>query len=133
MLTGILVPSAGRVQVLGLDPARQRIQLALRIGVVFGQRIQLWWDLPLQRLVRAAPAHLPGAADRYRANLAGFAELLELDAFLDTPVRQLSLGQRMRGELTAAMLHDPECSSSTSRRSASTWSRRSACASSSRR
>jgi ABC-2 type transport system ATP-binding protein len=108
MLTGILVPSAGRISVAGLVPSRQRIQLARRIGAMFGQRIQLWWDLPLQDsfdLLRHI-YRVPG--DRYRANLARFRELLALDDFLQTPVRQLSLGQRVRGELTAAMLHDPE-------------------------
>jgi viologen exporter family transport system ATP-binding protein len=108
MLTGILVPSAGTVRVAGLDPSRRRVELARRIGVMFGQRVQLWWDLPLRdsfellRHVYAVPA------DRHRARLATFRELLELDPFLDRPVRQLSLGQRIRGELAAALLHDPE-------------------------
>jgi ABC-2 type transport system ATP-binding protein len=76
--------------------------------VVFGQRTTLWWDLPLrdsfdllQKIYRTDPA-------RHRANLAEFVELLGLDELLDTPVRQLSLGQRMRGDITAALLHDPE-------------------------
>jgi ABC-2 type transport system ATP-binding protein len=108
MLTGILVPSGGRVSVAGMTPSRQRIELAKRIGAMFGQRIQLWWDLPLldsfellRHIYRVPP-------DRYRANLARFRDVLDLDAFLHTPVRQLSLGQRIRGELTAAMLHSPE-------------------------
>jgi ABC-2 type transport system ATP-binding protein len=108
MLTGILVPSGGRISVAGLEPSRQRVQLARRIGVVFGQRVQLWWDLPLRdsfELLR----HIYRVPDeRWRANLDRFTEVLELAPFLETPVRQLSLGQRMRGELTAAMLHDPE-------------------------
>ena len=109
MLTGILVPSAGRIRVAGLDPSRQRIELARRIGVVFGQRSQLWWDLPLRGLVRAAAPHLPrpGASGTARTSTAS-REVLELGPFLATPVRQLSLGQRMRGELAAALLHDPE-------------------------
>ena len=108
MLTGILVPSEGTVRVAGLDPTRQRIELTRRIGVMFGQRVQLWWDLPLAdsfellRHVYAVPAA------RHRENLRAFREALELDPFLATPVRQLSLGQRIRGELTAVMLHDPE-------------------------
>jgi ABC-2 type transport system ATP-binding protein len=108
MLTGILVPSAGQVQVAGLDPSRRRIELARKIGAMFGQRVQLWWDLPLidsfellRHIYRVPP-------DRYRTNLARFRDVLELDPFLHTPVRQLSLGQRIRGELTAAMLHGPE-------------------------
>ncbi|MFE0462696.1 ATP-binding cassette domain-containing protein [Kitasatospora sp. NPDC058965] len=107
MLTGILVPSAGRLRVAGVDPARQRVALARRIGVVFGQRTTLWWDLPLRdsyelarRLYRIEPA-------RFAANLARCVELLQLGDLLDTPVRQLSLGQRMRGDLAAALLHDP--------------------------
>jgi ABC-2 type transport system ATP-binding protein len=108
MLTGILVPSAGRISVAGLDPSRQRIQLARRIGVVFGQRVQLWWDLPLRDSFELLRHIYRIPIERWRANLDSFTELLELAPFLETPVRQLSLGQRMRGELTAAMLHDPE-------------------------
>jgi ABC-2 type transport system ATP-binding protein len=108
MLTGILVPTAGRISVVGLNPSRQRIQLARRIGVVFGQRVQLWWDLPLRDSFELLRHIYRVPFDRWRANLDTFTELLELAPFLETPVRQLSLGQRMRGELTASMLHDPE-------------------------
>jgi ABC-2 type transport system ATP-binding protein len=108
MLTGILVPSGGRISVAGLDPSRRRIQLARRIGVVFGQRVQLWWDLPLRDSFELLRHIYRVPSDRWRANLDRFTEVLELEPFLQTPVRQLSLGQRMRGELTAAMLHDPE-------------------------
>ncbi len=108
MLTGILVPSSGHIRVAGVDPSRNRTALARRIGVVFGQRTSLWWDLPLrdsfdllQRIYRTDPV-------RHRANLATFLELLDLGSLLDTPVRQLSLGQRMRGDIAAALLHDPE-------------------------
>ena len=108
MLTGILVPTSGRVRVCGLEPVRQRRELARRIGVVFGQRSQLWWDLPLAESFRllAAIHRLP--AERARARLERCVQLLDLHPFLDTPVRQLSLGQRMRGEVTAALLHSPE-------------------------
>jgi ABC-2 type transport system ATP-binding protein len=108
MLTGILVPSGGRVSVAGLDPSRQRIQLARRIGVVFGQRVQLWWDLPLRDSFELLRHIYRVPAERHRENVRQFVETLELAPFLETPVRQLSLGQRMRGELTAAMLHDPQ-------------------------
>ena len=108
MLTGILVPSKGRISVAGLEPSRRRIQLARRIGVVFGQRVQLWWDLPLRDSFELLRHIYRVPIDRWRANLDRFCEVLELEPFLATPVRQLSLGQRMRGELTAAMLHDPE-------------------------
>ena len=108
MLTGILVPTAGRVSVGGLVPTERRTTLARRIGVLFGQRVQLWWDLPLVESFELLRHMYRVSAERYRANLAAFRELLELDPFVNTPVRQLSLGQRVRGELTAAMLHDPE-------------------------
>ncbi|HEU0305225.1 MAG TPA: ATP-binding cassette domain-containing protein [Gaiellaceae bacterium] len=108
MLTGILVPSSGRISVAGLEPSRQRIQLARRIGVMFGQRIQLWWDLPLVDSFQLLRRIYKVPDDRFRQNFDRFRELLDLDTFLQTPVRQLSLGQRVRGELTAAMLHDPE-------------------------
>jgi ABC-2 type transport system ATP-binding protein len=107
MLTGILVPSSGRVRVAGLDPARQRIELTRRIGVVFGQRVQLWWDLPLRDSFELLRHVYRVPKLRYEENLARFTELLELGPFLGTPVRQLSLGQRVRGELSAALLHDP--------------------------
>lgn len=118
MLTGILVPSGGRLRIAGIDPSpgsglraghdRGRTRLARRIGVVFGQRTTLWWDLPLQdsyELVRRM-YRVPDAV--YRANLARCTELLDLGPLLAVPVRQLSLGQRMRGDLAAALLHDPE-------------------------
>ncbi len=108
MLTGILVPSSGHVRVAGLEPSRQRIQLAQRIGAMFGQRVQLWWDLPLLDSFELLRHIYRVPADRYRESLDRFREVLDLDPFLQTPVRQLSLGQRIRGELTAAMLHGPE-------------------------
>jgi ABC-2 type transport system ATP-binding protein len=108
MLTGILVPTAGRARVCGLDPVRQRRDLARRIGVVFGQRSQLWWDLPLaESFALLRTIHRVSEADHAR-RLDECVELLELSPFLATPVRQLSLGQRMRGEVTAALLHSPE-------------------------
>ena len=107
MLSGILVPTDGKVEVAGVVPWQDREQNALRIGVVFGQRTQLWWDLPLAdslkligKLYRVEPAN-------YRRNLERMVDLLGLEPFLQTPVRQLSLGQRMRGDLAAAMLYEP--------------------------
>ncbi|WP_432095972.1 ABC transporter ATP-binding protein [Streptomyces sp. bgisy100] len=108
MLTGILVPSGGRLRVAGIDPAKERTRLARRIGVVFGQRTTLWWDLPLRdsyALVRRM-YRIPDA--RYRENLDRCVELLDLAPLLEVPVRQLSLGQRMRGDIAAALLHDPD-------------------------
>jgi ABC-2 type transport system ATP-binding protein len=107
MLIGILVPSRGTVRVEGRDPSRERIAVARRIGVVFGQRTQLWWDLPLRdsfdllrHIYRVAP-------ERHAATCRSLVDLLDIGSFIHTPVRQLSLGQRMRGELVAALLHQP--------------------------
>ena len=107
VLSGILVPDSGRVEVLGRTPWRHRIETVRRIGVVFGQRTQLWWDLPVIESFELL-------RDIYRVDQADYArirdemvELLELSALLDTPVRQLSLGQRMRCDLAAALLHSP--------------------------
>jgi ABC-2 type transport system ATP-binding protein len=108
MLTGVLTPSAGTVSVCGLTPVPQRTRLALRIGVVFGQRSQLWWDLPLRESFSLLRHIYRVPAQEHAARLRRCVGLLDLDGFLDTPVRQLSLGQRMRGELTAALLHGPE-------------------------
>ena len=107
MITGILTPSAGRIEVLGLTPTVDRRRLTRRIGVVFGQRSQLWWDLPLIDSFELLHHVYRTERARHDANLAAFTERLDLGGFLDVPVRQLSLGQRMRGELTAALLHDP--------------------------
>ena len=108
MLTGVLTPSAGEARVCGLRPVPQRTRLARRIGVVFGQRSQLWWDLPLRESFRLLRHIYRVPPADHAARLAECRRLLELDEFLDTPVRQLSLGQRMRGEISAALLHAPE-------------------------
>ncbi|MFB7517931.1 ATP-binding cassette domain-containing protein [Streptomyces sp. NPDC056144] len=108
MLTGILTPSGGRVRVGGIDPVRERVRLAQRMGVVFGQRTTLWWDLPLRDSYRLMHRmyRIPDA--RYAENLDRCVDLLDLGDLLDVPVRQLSLGQRMRGDIAAALLHDPD-------------------------
>ena len=108
ILSGILVPDSGRVSVMDQTPWLDRIEYVRRIGVVFGQRTQLWWDLPviesfdlLRDIFRIPP-------DRYRKSRDELIEVLELQELLDTTVRQLSLGQRMRCDLAAALLHEPE-------------------------
>jgi ABC-2 type transport system ATP-binding protein len=107
ILSGILRPTAGRVEIDGLVPYEDRIRHVGRIGVVFGQRTQLWWDLPviegfdlLRDIYRVDPA-------RYRSTRDELVSLLRLERLLDQPVRQLSLGQRMRAEIAAALLHEP--------------------------
>src|SRR5579872_6218390 len=107
MLTGILVPTSGEIRVAGLVPYERRKENARNIGVVFGQRSQLYWDLPLRESFELLRAIYAVPREVYEANLARFSEILDLDEFMGTPVRQLSLGQRMRGDFAAAMLHDP--------------------------
>jgi ABC-2 type transport system ATP-binding protein len=108
ILSGIMEPTSGRCEVDGLTPWRDRVKHVARIGVVFGQRSQLWWDLPviegfdLLRDIYRVPA------DVYAASRDELVGLLRLDRLLDQPVRQLSLGQRMRCEIAAALLHRPE-------------------------
>ena len=107
MLTGILVPTSGDIVVAGLVPHKNRKENARQIGVVFGQRTQLWWDLPvvesfqLLRRIYRVPKRI------YKRNLDIFHDLLNIGDFLNTPVRKLSLGQRMRCDLAAALLHNP--------------------------
>lgn len=108
MLCGILLPSRGRVQVLGYEPWRQRRQLAARIGVVFGQKPQLLWDIPVREtftLLREMYG-IPSAV--YAKTYPKIVDLLDLEPLLSSPVRQLSLGQRMRCDLGAAVLHAPD-------------------------
>jgi ABC-2 type transport system ATP-binding protein len=107
MLTGILVPTSGSIEVAGIVPHEQRQQNARNIGVVFGQRSQLYWDLPLRESFELLRAIYKVPRERYRRNLDHFVEILDLDRFMATPVRQLSLGERMRGDFAAALLHDP--------------------------
>lgn len=108
MLTGILHPTSGDIRVNGLSPQRDRQPLAREIGVVFGQRTQLWWDLPtIDSFDILAAMYDVGKAD-YKAFLAEFDDLLELGQYLYTPVRRLSLGQRMRAELAASLIHRPK-------------------------
>ena len=108
MLTGVLMPTAGSLSVCGLTPVPQRRRLARRIGVVFGQRSALQWDLPLRESFELLRHVYRVESRSHSAALNRCQSLLDLDSFMDTPVRQLSLGQRMRGELTAALLHGPE-------------------------
>lgn len=107
ILSGILRPTSGRCEVNGLTPWRDRIRHVASIGVVFGQRTQLWWDLPVLDSFDLLRDIYRVREDRYRQTLALLIELMRLERLLRTPVRQLSLGQRMRCEIAAAMIHEP--------------------------
>ncbi|GLV54117.1 ABC transporter ATP-binding protein [Dictyobacter sp. S3.2.2.5] len=108
MLTGVLVPTSGTVLVNGRMPHKARQENARRIGVIFGQRSQLWWELPVIDSFDLHRHMYRIRHDQYAKNLAFFEELLCLKEFLHSPVRQLSLGQRMRAEIALALLHDPD-------------------------
>ncbi len=108
ILSGILRPDSGHVEVDGLVPYRDRIRHVARIGVVFGQRTQLWWDLPVIDGFNLLRDIYRVDHDAYRRTLDELVSMLRLERLLDQPVRQLSLGQRMRAELAAALLHEPQ-------------------------
>jgi len=107
MLSGLLVPSGGELYVSGRIPWKQRREHVARIGTVFGQRTTLWWDLPVVESLNLLK-YIYKIEDRtFQKNLSEFKEILDLEPFLDIPVRSLSLGQRMRADLSAALLHNP--------------------------
>jgi ABC-2 type transport system ATP-binding protein len=108
MLTGILMPTSGTVSVLGNDPFTKRKQNAYDIGVVFGQRSQLWWDLPVNDTFTLLKKIYKVSDEVYERNIALYGEYLDVKRLWTQPVRQLSLGERMRAEIAAAMLHDPK-------------------------
>jgi ABC-2 type transport system ATP-binding protein len=108
ILSGILVPDGGRVTVGGRIPWRNRIEHVRRIGVVFGQRTQLWWDLPVMESFDLLREIYDVPRDKYRATRDELIERLQIGDLLHIAVRQLSLGQRMRCDLAAALLHEPE-------------------------
>ncbi len=107
MLTGLLVPTGGEVRVKGFTPWKERQAYVAHIGAVFGQRTTLWWDLPVIESLELLKYiyHIPDG--RFQKNMDEFRELLDLDPFINSPVRSLSLGQRMRADLCAALLHNP--------------------------
>jgi ABC-2 type transport system ATP-binding protein len=108
MLSGILSPTSGEILIGGLSPQRERKKVVQNLGVVFGQRSQLNWDLRLDETFELLKRIYQIDEKTYRNNLDMMDEILEMHKFINTPVRQLSLGQRMRGDLVAAMLHSPE-------------------------
>lgn len=108
MLSGILYPDAGKLGVNGYIPYKQRKQYVKNIGVVFGQKTQLNWDLPLIESFELMKFIYKIPQEKYEENLHKFVKLLDMEDFINQPVRQLSLGQRMRGDIVAALLHSPE-------------------------
>ena len=108
MASGILKPSSGSIRTFGLDPFQERIAVARRYGVVFGQRSQLWWSLSARETFLALAEVYELDPIEARQETAYLIEALGLENFLDTPVRQLSLGQRVRCDIAAALIHRPE-------------------------
>lgn len=108
MLSGILHPNSGEIKVGGYVPYKQRKAYVGKIGVVFGQKSQLQWDLPVIDSFELLKAIYSIPDDIYRKNLDRFTEMLDMSGFIGQPVRQLSLGQRMRADIAAALLHSPE-------------------------
>ena len=107
MLTGIMKPTDGKISVMGNDPFRERIRNAGKIGVVFGQKTQLWWDIPVKDSFELLHSIYEIPDNVYEENLDLFKKILELEEFMDQPARKLSLGQRVRADIAAALLHDP--------------------------
>jgi len=108
MLTGILTPTSGKILVNGLIPTKDRIKNNMKIGAVFGQRTQLWWDIPVIESYKLIQKIYEIPIETYNENIAYFSETLGLGELLHIPVRQLSLGQKMRCEIAAAFLHNPK-------------------------
>lgn len=108
MMTGILNPTSGTCLVDGIDPSKNRKENAQNIGVVFGQRTQLWWDLPLSESFTILKEIYNVSDEAYEEQMEFLNRVLELNEFFDRPVRTLSLGQRMRADLGAALLHNPK-------------------------
>ena len=108
MLTGLLTPTSGKVTVNGIIPYKERIKNNKNIGAVFGQKTQLWWDLPVIESFRLIKKMYNMTESEYRKNLKKFTNLLELDELLEKQVKNLSLGQKMRCEIAATFLHNPK-------------------------
>lgn len=108
MLTGILTPTSGKCTINGKDPQKDRKKYVKEIGVVFGQRTQLWWDLPLTETYTVLKEIYEVDDSRFKKRMSFLNEVLELDSFINSPVRTLSLGQRMRADIAASLLHSPK-------------------------
>lgn len=108
MLTGLLTPTSGKIMVNGIIPNEKRIQNNKNIGAVFGQKTQLWWDLPVIESFRLIKKMFKIPENEYRKNIKRFTEILDLEELLDKQVKNLSLGQKMRCEIAATFLHNPK-------------------------
>ena len=108
MLTGILTPTSGSCTINGKNPQKDRKKYVKEIGVVFGQRTQLWWDLPLTETYTVLKEIYEVEDSRFKKRMDFLNEVLELDSFINSPVRTLSLGQRMRADIAASLLHSPK-------------------------
>ena len=108
VLTGILTPTSGEAKTLGFIPYKQRQKYTKNIGVIFGQRTQLWWDLPAKESFDLLKYIFKIPEEVYKANLNAFTKILDIDKYMSTPVRKLSLGERMRCDLAASLLHNPK-------------------------
>ena len=108
MLTGILTPTSGECRINGQNPQNNRQKYVKEIGVVFGQRTQLWWDLPLTETYNVLKEIYEVSDENFKKRMAFLNEVLELEEFIKSPVRTLSLGQRMRADIAASLLHSPK-------------------------
>ncbi|MHB1484213.1 MAG: ABC transporter ATP-binding protein [Saccharofermentanales bacterium] len=108
VMSGILVPDSGSCRIMDFNPWKDRSQYVKNIGVVFGQRTQLWWDVPISDSFDLLKDIYKIPMDEYKRNLELLTETLDLTGFIDTPLRQVSLGQRMRAEIAASLLHSPK-------------------------
>lgn len=108
MMSGILTPTSGEILINGISPIKDRKAVVRRLGVVFGQRTQLYWDLRLGESFELLRRIYDIDDATFNENMEMMNEILDINSIIDTPVRQLSLGQRMRGDLAAAMLHSPD-------------------------
>lgn len=108
MLSGVLIPTRGKVLINGMEPSKHRMKVNKHVGVVFGNRSVLWWDVPVMESYRVLQQLYEIPKERFRRNLEEFTEILEMESLLGIPERQLSLGQKMKCNIAAAFLHDPE-------------------------
>lgn len=108
MLSGVLIPTRGKVLINGMEPSKHRMKVNKHVGVVFGNRSVLWWDVPVMESYRVLQQLYEIPEERFRRNLEEFTEILEMESLLGIPERQLSLGQKMKCNIAAAFLHDTE-------------------------